>query len=67
MANERKAPGTRPEEEQQIGPSGGPPDDRERQWRGSTPSEDVLEQWIESGEPKNKPAENPKDEDAGRS
>jgi SAM-dependent methyltransferase len=67
MANERKGPGTGPESEQQIGPSGGPPDDRERQYRGSTPTEDVLEQWIERGEPKTAPAENPKDEDAGRS
>lgn len=69
MANERKDPGATPtpENEQKIGPSGGPPDDRARQWRGSTPSEDVLEQWIERGEPKSTPAENPKDEDAGRS
>jgi hypothetical protein len=67
MATDRKGPGARPEEEQKIGPSGGPPDERERQYRGSTPSEDVLEQWIEKGEPKTAPAENPKDEDAGRS
>jgi SAM-dependent methyltransferase len=67
MATERKGPGARPEEEQKIGPSGGPPDDRERQYRGSTPTEDALEQWIEKGEPKTAPAENPKDEDAGRS
>lgn len=67
MATERKDPGAGPENEQQIGPSGGPPDDRERQWRGSTPTEDVLEQWIERGDPKTSPAPNPKDEDAGRS
>jgi SAM-dependent methyltransferase len=67
MATDRKGPGARPEEEQKIGPSGGPPDDRDRQYRGSTPTEDALEQWIEKGEPKTAPAENPKDEDAGRS
>jgi hypothetical protein len=67
MANERKGPDAGPKNEPQIGPSGGPPDDRERQYRGSTPTEDVLEQWIEKGEPKTAPAENPKDEDAGRS
>jgi SAM-dependent methyltransferase len=67
MATERKGPGARPEEEQKIGPSGGPPDERERQYQGATPSEDALEQWIEKGEPKTAPAENPKDEDAGRS
>lgn len=68
MANEPKGPDApSPESEKKIGPSGGPLEERERQSRGSTPSEDVLEQWIEKGEPKTPPAENPQDEDAGRS
>lgn len=41
--------------QQEIGPSGGPPDDRERQGRGATPTEDVMEEKLREGAPRPKP------------
>lgn len=37
--------------QQEIGPGGGPPDDAERQRRGSTPDEDVMERTMREGSP----------------
>lgn len=41
--------------QQEIGPGGGPPDDRERQSRGSTPTEDVMERTLREGAPQSRP------------
>jgi hypothetical protein len=41
--------------QQEIGPSGGPPDDRDRQWRGSTPTEGVMEEKLRQGAPQPRP------------
>jgi hypothetical protein len=41
--------------QQEIGPSGGPPDDRERQRRGATPTEDVMDEKLREGAPRSRP------------
>lgn len=53
MHDEKRAPrDVRPDEatpERTIGPGGGPPSDEERQGRGSTPTEHLIER-VERGE-----------------
>jgi hypothetical protein len=39
----------------EIGPGGGPPDDRERQRRGATPTEDVMDEALREGAPEPRP------------
>jgi hypothetical protein len=56
---EQRSPGTGEEAAPRIGPSGGPPDDAERQWRGSTPTEDVVERVMEEGAPERPPTIEP--------
>jgi hypothetical protein len=37
--------------QQEIGPSGGPPSDADRQWRGATPTEDVMDRVLRERKP----------------